>query len=75
MELCDTEAHNGASAETDFGPRYREYLQESADARASLDILADRVRDGEAVVLVCFEGEAKPCHRHIIQERLESLVG
>jgi uncharacterized protein YeaO (DUF488 family) len=73
--LCDTEAHNAAWAETDFAARYREYLDESADARASLDGLAERVRAGEPVVLVCFEGEDKRCHRHLLRERLRAMVG
>jgi hypothetical protein len=68
--LCEEEAHNAAWEETGFGRRYRGYLADSADARAELDRLADLVGAGEDVVLVCFEGEAKRCHRHLLVERL-----
>ncbi|WP_407066820.1 DUF488 family protein, N3 subclade [Haloarcula sediminis] len=33
-----------------------------------------RVRDGETVVLVCFEGDRKRCHRSLLQERLRERV-
>lgn len=72
--LCDTEAHNAAWAETDFAARYREYLDESNEGRSALGALADRARTGETVVLVCFEGNDKRCHRHIVKQRLESMV-
>lgn len=72
--MCDEGAHNAAWAETDFEARYRNSLTESGEAAALLDRIAERVRDGETVVLVCFEGEDKRCHRHILVEFLRDRV-
>jgi hypothetical protein len=72
--LCDEEAHNAAWDAVDFAPRYREYVEASDDAQAALEVLAERVRDGETVVLVCFEGESKHCHRHALVEMLQSRL-
>jgi hypothetical protein len=69
--LCDEEAHNAAWEEANFADRYREYVADSPEAADTLDSLADRVTDGQTVVLVCFEGEDKRCHRHALREELE----
>ncbi|MFQ3320445.1 MAG: hypothetical protein ACI8UR_000089 [Natronomonas sp.] len=68
--MCDTGAHNAAWEETDFEGRYREYLDSDDTARAALNDLRERVRDGEDIALVCFEGDDKRCHRHIIEETI-----
>ncbi|WP_324757717.1 DUF488 family protein, N3 subclade [Haloarcula sp. GH36] len=68
--MCDEGAHNAAWEETDFADRYRTHLASDDAARAALAGLRDRVDDGEPVVLVCFEGESKRCHRTILRERL-----
>ncbi|MFB6307903.1 MAG: DUF488 family protein [Haloarculaceae archaeon] len=68
--ICDEEAHNAAWETTDFEERYLAHL-ETPSARRELDDLAERVADGETVVLVCFEGEDKRCHRRLLRERLE----
>ena len=62
----ETAAHNAAFEETDFAERYRTYLDDDPDALAALDALADRVRAGEDVALVCFEADDKACHRHTL---------
>ncbi|WP_276271383.1 DUF488 domain-containing protein [Haloarcula litorea] len=72
--LCEEGAHNAAWAETDFADRYRAHLEESDDAAAAMRDLCDRVRDGETVVLVCFEGDGKRCHRTILQDRLRGRL-
>ena len=72
--MCDEGAHNAAWEETDFEARYRNYVTESGEAAALLDRIAERVRDGETVVLVCFEGTEKRCHRHILVEFLRDRV-
>lgn len=72
--LCDEGAHNAAWEETDFEESYRAHLAESAEAQAALSDLADRVAGGESVVLVCFEGDDKRCHRHALREELEARV-
>ena len=72
--LCDEGAHNAAWDEVGFEERYRDHVRESADAQAALDGLAAHVRDGETVVLVCFEGEDKRCHRHVLVELLDERL-
>ncbi|MFB6141112.1 MAG: DUF488 domain-containing protein [Halosimplex sp.] len=68
--LCDEEAHNAAWTETDFESRYRDHLATDEAAGEALADLSDRVRDGESVALVCFEGDSKRCHRRILDEVL-----
>lgn len=68
--FCDEEAHNAAWDETDFAARYCDHLATSTAAAAALDRLADRVRDEEDLMLVCFEGEEKRCHRHLLVDEL-----
>jgi len=70
----ETPAHNLSWEETDFEARYREYLESSPAAQAELDDLAAMVEAGETVVLVCYEGDDKRCHRRILQEVLEERV-
>ena len=71
--LCDEEAHNAAWEETKFEDRYRNHLRDD-DAKAALSALADRVVGGESVVLVCFEGDDKRCHRRALRELLVRKV-
>lgn len=73
--MCDEGAHNAAWENCSFADRYRDYLDDSPEAQATLDELAADVRDGETVVLVCFEGENKRCHRHTVAEEIEHRVG
>jgi uncharacterized protein YeaO (DUF488 family) len=73
--LCSEGAHNAAWEETDFEGRYRTYLDESDAAQRALDRLRDRIEDGGTVVLVCFGGDGKRCHRSILRERLEGRAG
>jgi len=68
--MCEEGAHDAAWDDTDFDRRYREYLDDSEAAAERLAALAHRARDGQPVVLVCFEGDSKQCHRHHLLERL-----
>jgi uncharacterized protein (DUF488 family) len=43
-------------------------------ARAALDALADIVRSGRRVCLLCFEAEAEHCHRALVADALSALV-
>ena len=72
--MCDEGAHNAAWEETNFADRYRAHLEDSEEARAELKELAGRVETGETVVLVCYEGEDKRCHRQILVEVLAKRV-
>jgi len=68
--MSETGAHNAAFEETDFESRYREYLGEDPEAQAAVETLGDRVRNGEAIALVCFEADDKACHRHTLLDVL-----
>lgn len=71
----DAAANRAAWRETDFADRYREYLGSDPDARAELAALADRLRAGENLALVCYENtDEKRCHRTILRERLAERV-
>lgn len=72
--MCDEGAHNAAWEETRFAERYREYIEESDEAERAVATLAERIEGGEAVVLVCFEGENKRCHRHLLLDRFRDRL-
>lgn len=69
--MCESGAHNAAWEETNFEDRYREYLNSDPDAKAALESLRKRLRDGEDIALVCFEADDKRCHREILVEFLQ----
>lgn len=73
--MCDEGAHNAAWEEVGFADRYREHVDGSDAVAETLAGLADRVRAGETVVLVCFEGDNKRCHRHLLVEELGDRLG
>ena len=67
-------AHNQAWTEVDFDARYREHLADGAAADAVAD-LAARLRDGEDMVLVCFEDtDEKRCHRTLLADELQERL-
>jgi uncharacterized protein YeaO (DUF488 family) len=72
--MCDEGAHNAAWEEVEFERRYREYLEGDGGAEAALAALANRVRGGGSVALVCFEGPNKACHRRLLAERLRERL-
>ncbi|MFC3958131.1 DUF488 family protein [Halovivax cerinus] len=73
--ICDEEAHNAAWDQVGFSSRYEAHLDDSADARAAIDALVDRLHDGESITLVCFENTAKKrCHRTTLRERIEDRL-
>jgi uncharacterized protein YeaO (DUF488 family) len=72
--LCDEGAHNAAWEEARFTARYREYLSNSAEAERVVADLVERVAAGEDIALVCFEGENKRCHRHLLREHLRERL-
>ncbi|WP_049894294.1 DUF488 domain-containing protein [Salinarchaeum sp. Harcht-Bsk1] len=72
--ICDDDAQNVAWDEVDFAERYRDYL-ETEEGSVAEDRLAELLREGTDVVLVCFENtEKKRCHRTILREVLEERV-
>jgi hypothetical protein len=67
----DAAANRRAWAAVDFADRYRDHLDTDPDAVAAVADLADRLRDGESLALVCFENtDEKRCHRTILRDRL-----
>lgn len=71
----DAAANRRAWTDVDFAARYREHLDDDADARATVEALADRLRDGESLALVCFENtDEKRCHRTILRDRLTAKL-
>jgi len=72
--ICDDDAQNVAWDEVEFAERYWEYL-ETEEGSAAVEELVKRVREGEDLVLVCFENtEKKRCHRTILREVLEERL-
>ena len=47
---------------------------EQHEARAELDVLADIVRGGRRVCLLCFEADPAHCHRTLVAKALGELV-
>lgn len=47
---------------------------EQHEARAELDALADIVRGGRRVCLLCFEADPAHCHRTLVAKALSELV-
>jgi len=72
--MCEEGALNAAWEEVNFAERYREYLADSDEAQATVEDLAARVRDGEDVVLVCYESDDKRCHRHLLRDVVTDRV-
>ncbi|MFD1589041.1 DUF488 family protein [Halorientalis brevis] len=72
--MCDEGAHNAAWEECDFDERYRDHLADSSAAQETLDDLVTAAEGGTTVVLVCFEGENKRCHRHMLIEELRARL-
>lgn len=70
--MCDEGAHNAAWEGAKFAERYQAYLD--AESPAALDTLVARATAGENLTLVCFEGEGKRCHRHLLLERLREQL-
>jgi len=68
--MCDEGAHNAAWEETRLASRCREYLEGSDGAERAVADLLERVEGGGDVVLVCFEGDNKRRHRHLLLEHL-----
>ena len=52
---------------------FREHL-ETTDAQAELHALADLVRGGRRVCLLCLEAEPAHCHRTLVAEALAEIV-
>lgn len=73
--LCDEGAHNAAWDDVGFADQYRSHLSGAQAAEEAVGELVDRLRDGEHLVLVCFENtEQKRCHRTLLVEHLTTQL-
>lgn len=73
-DMSSVRAHNEAVEEIGYRTRYRKFLRANDDARIALHDLAQRIADGEHIVVVCYCGENMWCHREVVTERLKSMV-
>ena len=64
-------AHNEAFDEINLHDKYVSYLRNDEDAQACIDEIIERLQSGENITLVCFEGDGKKCHRHILHDYIE----
>lgn len=65
-------AHNEAIDTVNYVDRFEDYLK-SEPAQAAMRSILDRVEDGERIVLVCYCGEGKTCHREMVIDRIKEL--
>jgi len=59
-----------AWAQSDFAERFTAKVRNDEKAMDRLRELSERARDHD-VCLVCYEGDDKPCHRHLLLEIAE----
>lgn len=66
--------HNKAFIKCNMGEAYESWVKYNTEAREEFDKLAERLREGEDITLVCFEKPPKKCHRHVLKRLLEERV-
>lgn len=71
--MLERNAHNEALDRIDYFERFESDLND-ADAQAAITQITERVRNGEDIVLVCYCGDGKQCHRHPVAERIRARV-
>ena len=71
--MLETNAHNKALEEIDYFERFAKYLN-TTRAQEAITAITERVRAGEDIVLVCYCGGAKQCHRHPVAERIQARL-
>jgi hypothetical protein len=71
--LSETMAHNEALKQIDYFDRFEDHLN-TTQAQEALTMIAERVKDGADIVLVCYCGGAKQCHRHPVAKRINARV-
>jgi len=72
-DMLERNAHNEALERVSYFERFEDYLND-ADAQAAITQITARVMDGEDLVLVCYCGEGKQCHRHPVAERIKARL-
>lgn len=71
--MMETNAHNKALEQIDYFERFEHHLN-TTQAQEALTQLTERVKAGEDIVLVCYCGGAKQCHRHPVAERIQARL-
>lgn len=71
--MLERNAHNEALEVVNYFDRFEAHLN-SDDAQTALTQITERVRDGEDIVLVCYCGDGKQCHRHPVAERIKARL-
>lgn len=57
--------------------KYRETFQKemkNPESQSRLKQIAEKVARGKDIRLICFEGEDKPCHRHILASLVDGKL-
>lgn len=72
--LDDLAALRKAWTAVDFAERYEQYLDENEAAGVAIDELLETARAGTDIALVCYESSEKPCHRHLLLDRLQGRL-
>lgn len=67
----DDYSHNDAWDEVNFSERYYDYLEGKNEA---IDKLVRRAKEGEDILLVCYEKKPKKCHRFLLLNYLEERM-
>jgi len=63
------QAHNRAFRLVRYRSRFLDEIDETV-----FDEYAERIRDGENIVLVCYCGNGRECHRFIVKEKIHERL-
>lgn len=69
----EVNAHNEALDVVNYFERFESHLNDG-DAQEALTKLTERIRQGEDIVLVCYCGDGRQCHRHPVAERIKARL-
>ena len=72
--LDDLAALRKAWMAVDFADQYERYLDANGAAGDAIDELSEAVRAGTDIALVCYESPEKPCHRHLLLDRIQGRI-
>lgn len=71
------DAHNDAWDTVGFEQRYAEYLRDGWENNTAVREACETIlelHDEQPVAIVCYEGDEKQCHRHVLQEFLNGKL-
>lgn len=69
-----SDPHNKAFSDANLEKEYHEYLTDSVKAQNAIQEIAQRVRFGENIRLVCYEEDGERCHRHLLMDIIEDRI-